>query len=241
MKWHLRLGLTSLEYLKHLQKSVEKIKNVNFNKDILDCETCIYAKMENLPFRDKRDRSNRPLHTIHTDTMGPIKPASFPGGNRFIVVLIDDHTRYARAYCVKHKNEAGESLEKFLVHMRNMIGKNEKVCFIRADDGTEFTGGSFAELMTKEGISSDFAPPYTPELNGTAERFNKSIQKRIRALMLDSGLPGSMWRVATEAAIHIYNRTSHKALNFKTPLSVLNAEKNSHTDEIKRFGCIAYI
>ena len=49
---------------------------------------------------------------IHTDTMGPIKPASFPGGNRFIIVFVDDYTRFAKAYSVKHKNEAGDCLEK---------------------------------------------------------------------------------------------------------------------------------
>ena len=45
--------------------------------------------------------------------------------------------------------------------MRNLLGKQEKVCFIRADNGTEFTGGEFSEVMKKEGISNDFAPPYT--------------------------------------------------------------------------------
>ena len=117
--------------------------------------------MENQPFRDKRSRATRPLHTIHTDTMRPIKPVSFPGENKFIIVFIDDYSRYARAYCVKHKNEAGKCLEEFLIHMRNLIGKQEKVCSIRADNETEFTGGEFSEVIKKEGISKDFAPPYT--------------------------------------------------------------------------------
>ena len=102
--------------------------------------------------------------------------------------------------------------------MRNFIGKQEKGCFIRADNGTEFTGGEFSEIIKKEGISREFAPPYTSELNVTAERFNKTIQKKIRALTLNSGIPSTMWITATLATIHLYKRTRHKSNKFKTQL-----------------------
>ncbi|KAL7290554.1 hypothetical protein TKK_0015321 [Trichogramma kaykai] len=130
--------------------------------------------------------------------MGPISPSSFPDNNRFIIAFIDDHSRYAKVFCVKNKFESGDSLESYLKHVRNLSDKNENVCYIRADNGTEFTGGKFAEIMEKEEISKDFAPPYTPELNGTAERFNKTIQKKIRALMIDSGLPQTILITNTE-------------------------------------------
>ena len=203
MLWHTRLAHASLEYLKQLQKSEERLEKVKFDKEISECEICILAKMESLSFRDKRFRSTRPLHTIHTDIMEPIKPASFPGDNKFIIVFIDDYSRCARAYCVKHKNEAGKLLEEFLIHMRNFIGKQEKGWFIRADNGTEFNGGEFSETMKKEGRSREFSPSYTSELNVTAERFNKTIQKKIRAQTLDSGIPLTMWITATEATIHL--------------------------------------
>ena len=134
----------------------------------------------------------RPLQTIHIDTMGPITPASFPGENKFIIVFIDDHSRCARVYYIKHKSQSGECLQKYLEHTRNLLGKQEKVCYIRSDNGTELTGGHFAEIVRQEKIDSDFAPPYTPELNGTAERFIKTIQKKIRALLIESGLPPKM-------------------------------------------------
>ena len=94
--------------------------------------------MEKLPFQNNR-RSDRPLHRIHTDTMGPITPTSFPGENKFIIVFIDDHSIYARVYYVKHKSQSGECLQKYLEHTRNVLGEQEKVCYIRSDNGTEFT------------------------------------------------------------------------------------------------------
>ena len=125
MLWHTRLRYASLEYLKQLQKSEKRLEKIKFDKKISEFGICILAKMESLPFRDKRSRA-----------MGPIKPASFPGDNKFIIVFIDDYSRYARAYCVKHRNEAGKCLEEFLIRMRNQLGKQEKVCYIRADNGT---------------------------------------------------------------------------------------------------------
>ena len=193
-----------------------------------------------MPFSDNRTRASRPLEMIHTDTMGPIKPASFPGGNRCIVVFLDDNTRFAKAYPVKHKHEAGECLERFLIITRNLLGKNEKVCYIRADNGTEFTGGKFLEVMKRENIEYNAAPPHTPELNGTAERFNKTIQNKIRSFMFDSGLPESMWILALEVAVHIYNRTPHKSLDYETPIHMLTPKTKCHLDKIRRIGCIAY-
>ena len=80
-----------------MQKSDEKLKGIKFDKDIMDYEVCIMAKMEKLSFSENRTRGFRPLEMIHTDTMEPIKPASFPGGNRFIIVFVDDYTRFAKA------------------------------------------------------------------------------------------------------------------------------------------------
>ena len=57
--------------------------------------------------------------------------------------------------------------------------------------------------MQKEKIDNDFAPTYTPKLIGSSERFNLTLEWKIRALMIDSGLPKSMWALAAETAAHI--------------------------------------
>ena len=107
--------------------------------------------------------------------MGPITPLSFPGSNKYIQVFVDDFTRFAKTFCIQNKSEAGDCLESFIKHPRNLVGKNEKVCFLQADNAQEIVGGEFNKILKKEAISSNLSPPHTPEVNGVSERFNKSL------------------------------------------------------------------
>ncbi|XP_044755108.1 uncharacterized protein LOC123314061 [Coccinella septempunctata] len=245
MLWHQRLGHASLNYLKMIQKRDKRLENVKFDDSIRECAVCILAKMEKLPFKQIRSRADRPLQLIHSDVMGPIKPNSWPGHKRYIIVFVDDYSRYANIYCLKSKDESGQAFDKFLISARNLLGADAKVCYVRSsvrsDRGTEFTGGNFAEILKREKIESDSGPPYTPELNGTAERFNKSIQRTIRAFMCDSGLPQSMWELAAETAVHTYNRTPHKSIGYEVPLIKFSPRANCHLEHIRRFGCVAYV
>ena len=152
------------------------MEKVKFDDSILECKVCIMAKMEKLPFKETRKRAERPLQVIHTDTMGPIEPTTYPGLKRFIVVFVDGYSRFAIAYSVKSKDDADEALKKYLVSARYLLGKDEKICCNRSDQGTEFTGGKFLEILREEKIETELSPPYTPEYNGVAERFNKTIQ-----------------------------------------------------------------
>ena len=240
MLWHMRLGHPNLQYLKYLKVSNECLKDITFNENILDCEICKFAKMEKLPFKETRTLADRPLHTIHTDIMGKFNVASFPGSFQYIIAFVDDFSRFAKIYSIKNKSEASKSLEHFIRTTRNLVGKNVKVCYLRTDNAKEFTGGEFTEIMEKEQIYGDYAPSYTPELNGTAERFNKTMQQKTRALLIDSGIPDSMWALAAETAVNVYNRSPHKTLKFHTPLNKLNPRVKSHFEKINRFGCVAY-
>ena len=62
---------------------------MKFGNEILDCEICIIAKLNRLPFKTEQLRASEPLQIIHSDIMGPISPATFPKIYRFICVFID--------------------------------------------------------------------------------------------------------------------------------------------------------
>src|SRR6202522_2451734 len=60
----------------------------------------------------------------------------------------------------------------------------------------------------------------TPEHNGVAERLNRTLLEKVRAMLHSSGLPKFLWGEAINYAIYLKNRTGTKALDGKTPFKV---------------------
>lgn len=244
MLWHVRMGHASISYLKSLQRQFpenRELQKAVFDKSIQDCEVCMAAKFNRLPFQITRNRATEPLQIIHSDLMGKISPATYPKGYKWIAVFVDDFSRLAMAYPMKTKTEAGYYLEAFVRTARNLLGRDAKVCYLRTDKGTEFTGGYTKQVLDKLGAEAQLTCPSTPEHNGTSERFNQTIQKKVRAYMFDSRLPENMWDLALGAAVYAYNRTPHKSNGMEVPLRKFAPNYSYDMNQIKRFGCLAFL
>ena len=98
----------------------------------------------------------------------------------------------------------------------------------------------FHTIIRKYDIQYDNSEPYDHEHNGTAERLNRTIEDRIRALLFTSGFPSSFWGFAAHSAVYLYNRTPHSALNFLTPFQKA-FDKPPHLPYVRSFGSRAYV
>lgn len=59
----------------------------------------------------------------------------------------------------------------------------------------------------------DFTVPYSPQLNGKAERLNRTLMEKIRALLKESKLKKEMWGEAVYTATYLLNRSPTKTLS----------------------------
>ena len=76
-------------------------------------------------------------------------------------------------------------------------------------------------------------------MNGKIERHHRTIAQMVHAMLLNSGLPHTLWCYATEAAAEIYRCTYHSALQI-TPYEAWYGTK-PHINHLRVWGCYVYI
>lgn len=93
-KWHASLGHVNTDTMKLIisKELVRGIPNVDIEKKI--CKSCLLGKQPWQTFPQPTSyRAEQVLQLIHGDLCGPITPSTL-AGNKYIFVLIDDHSRY---------------------------------------------------------------------------------------------------------------------------------------------------
>ncbi|KAL0340336.1 UNVERIFIED_CONTAM: Retrovirus-related Pol polyprotein from transposon TNT 1-94 [Sesamum radiatum] len=204
--WHARLGHVGYQMLqqissKRLLDGLPTLKNVH--EDVV-CQGCQYGKSHHhLPFKMSSNRRTTSLELIHTDLMGPTRTPSC-SHNHYVMVLVDDYSRYTWTYFLKEKNEA---LSKF-VEFRNKVEKElgQKVKCLRSDNGGEFMWADFFQYCDNNGIQRQMTCPNTPQQNGVAERKLAHLTSTSLSWLHDKNLPRELWAEAIQCACYVINR-----------------------------------
>ena len=201
------------------------------------CEGCILGKHHRPSFsKEMRWRASRPLEIVHTDVCGPLKPIS-TGGNQYFLTFIDDYSRKTWVYFLKRKSEVFDIFKEFKILVERRRGHYIKV--LRSDQGGEFTSDLFEMFCKEHGIIHQLTPPYTPQLNGVAERKNRTILDMARSMIKGKDLPREFWAEAVATAVYLLNRCPTKSVRNMTPEEAWSSFKPS-VAHLRVFGCIAY-
>ena len=162
-RWHARLGHVNTATIKRMiqKELVVGIHGVNVTKEL--CYSCLLGKQARKVFPQSTIyRATRPLELLHGDICGPITPSTL-AGNKYIFVIIDDHTRYMWTILLKQKNEAFGKFKKLKRLIEQEI--REKIATFRTDRGGEFVSREFNSYCKDKGIMRHLTPPYTPQQN----------------------------------------------------------------------------
>ncbi|GBL89729.1 Copia protein [Araneus ventricosus] len=111
---------------------------------------------------------------------------------------------------------------------------------IRCDNAKEYVSGELQRVARNAGVEIDPCPPYTPQLNGVAERMNRTHFDKVRAMLYGSKLPKGCWGYAIQTAAFLYNRIPCTSINDCTPYELKYSTKPD-LSKIRIFGCDAYV
>ncbi|GJS16536.1 retrovirus-related pol polyprotein from transposon TNT 1-94 [Tanacetum coccineum] len=222
--WHRRLSHLNFGTINDLTRLdlVDGLPKFKYGNDHL-CSTCERGKSKkasHLPKLVPSDHSK--LELLHMDLCGPMRVASI-NGKKYILVIVDDFSRYTWVYFLRSKDETPEIIKKFIAQAQ--LNYKAKVCKIRTDNGTEFKNTSLKAHYEKLGIMQQFSIARTPQQNGVVERRNRTLVEAARTMLIFSRLPEFLWAEAVATACFTQNRSIIHTRYNKTPYELLRGRK----------------
>lgn len=241
--WHRRLGHAGYEKLARLAEE-ELVSGVQVSgkafreKKALVYEACILGKQTREPFPKDNDsaESTEPLQLLHMDVCGPMPKAS-KGGSRYLATFLDDYSKLSVVQPLKKKSDVVAVTEGVLARLELQTGK--KVKAVQTDRGGEYVNEDMTTLLRKRGTVHRKTAGYAPEQNGAAERLNRDLQEKGRAMLKDSGLGEEMWAEAMVTANYTRNRLP-SSVHGRTPWEKFFGEKPD-VSHMRVFGARAYM
>ena len=92
---------------------------------------------------ERNQRRAIPLELLHIELCGPLTVESLHH-KKYILVIVDDFTRFTWVFCLRLKSETASELINFIKGIDPLI--KLPVRLIRSDNGTEFTNWHNREL-----------------------------------------------------------------------------------------------
>jgi hypothetical protein len=160
-------------------------------------------------------------------------------GSSYIAIFVDDHSHHTVVYFLKTKNQFAAALQKFLSWAETQT--SDKLRALHSNRGGEYMAANVQDIFSQRGIEHRLTMTGSPQQNGKAERFNRTIMDKAMAMLHTASLPNGFWEYAVSTAVHTYNRTPSRTLKWRTPVEAWKPGKVPDVSYFRVFGCKAYM
>nr|GEX49091.1 hypothetical protein [Tanacetum cinerariifolium] len=141
---------------------VDGLPKFEYEKDYL-CSACERGKSKKASHPPKLVSSdNSKLELLYMDLCGLMRVALI-NGKKYILVIVDDFSRYTWVYFLHSKDKTPEIIKKFIAQAQ--LNYKAKVCNIRNDNGTKFKNVTLKAHYENLGIMQQFSTARTPQQN----------------------------------------------------------------------------
>ncbi|GJR21141.1 retrovirus-related pol polyprotein from transposon TNT 1-94 [Tanacetum coccineum] len=237
--WHHCLSHLNFNTINLLSKYdiVTGLPKLKFVKDYL-CSSCELEKTKRKSFKtNTTPSSKRQLQILHMDLCGPMRVESF-NGKKYVLVIVDDYSRYTWTHFLRSKDETPEVLIDFLKLVQR--GLHAQVRTVRTDKGMEFLNKTLHAYFAQEGIQHQTSIARTPEQNSVVKRQNLTLVEAARTMLSAAKVPLFFWAEVIATTCFTQNRSLVIPRHEKTPYHIINGRKPS----VKFFhnvGSLCYI
>nr|GEY84832.1 putative ribonuclease H-like domain-containing protein [Tanacetum cinerariifolium] len=197
--WHQRLSHLNIDTINDLAKNdlVSGLPKFKYAKEHL-CPSCEQGKRKKASHPPKPVSNSKPrLHLLHMDLCGPMRVASIKG-KRYVLVIVDDHSRYTWVYFLTTKDETPEVIKNFLKKIS--VRLQAPVIIVRTDNETEFKNHVLKEYFNSVGITHETSAAKTPQQNGFVECRNRRLVEAARTMLIFSHASLFLWAEAIATA-----------------------------------------
>lgn len=205
--------------------------------EVQRCTTCVQSKMSRLSFRSRAGyRAGLVGKLIHSDVCSYEVPSR--EGFCYFVTFVDDYSKFTVNYPMKCKSDVFVCFKAFRTKFERQLSTTIKK--FRTDGGGEYVSKDFRSYLSDAGILHDPGLPHSPQLNGVAERTNRTISNHVRCSLSSSGLPKTYWVDALRFLSHSLNSIPcHTTAGFVSPCS-LTSVRAASLSTCHPFGCEVY-
>ncbi|GJS09255.1 retrovirus-related pol polyprotein from transposon TNT 1-94 [Tanacetum coccineum] len=186
--WHQRLSHLNFDTINDLAKNdlVTGLLKFKYHKEHI-CPLCEQGKSKRASHPPKPvPNSKKRLHLLHMDLYGLMRVESI-NGKRYVLVIMDNYSRYTWVHFLRSKYKAPEVIKTFL--KKTAVLLQASVIMVRTNNGTEFKNQVLQEYFTSGGISHQASSVRTPQQNGVVEQRNHTLVETARTMFIFSHAP----------------------------------------------------
>ncbi|GJW78456.1 retrovirus-related pol polyprotein from transposon TNT 1-94 [Tanacetum coccineum] len=174
--WHHRLSHLNFGTINNLTRLnlVDGLLKFKYGKDHL-CSACERGKSKKSHPPKLVPSDHSKLELLYMDLCGPMRVAS-TSGKKYILVIVDDYSRYTWVYFLHSKDKTPEIIKKFIAQAQ--LNYKARVCKICTENGTEFKNVTLkAEAMATACFTQNRSIIHT--------RYNKTPYELLRGRKLN--------------------------------------------------------
>jgi hypothetical protein len=251
--WHERLAHLGYDNVRHMHKKEVvagmTVRDGSFEKDHF-CDACATAKAtQHSPKpelssyrqqpgkkRAKKIQVDMYFREVNSDLIGPMQVQGIDG-SRYAITFTEAKSRMRWLYTMKTKDETTQKIKEF---RDEIMASGFKLSLLKTDNGGEFVNDELKNFAAGK-FTLRTTPPHTPKSNATAERFNRVLGERTRAMLKHKSLPLFLWPEAMKTITYLSNRTTTVSVGNKitTPIELLTGVK-PNVSNLRAFGCKAF-